>query len=317
MSSSILCAAEAPSNIALIKYMGKTNSGKNRPTNSSLSYTLEHLRSRVEISPAHHESWEALEQSGWFSLQLSSKGQNRFLQHWRFLKEALGIEGQFFIRSANNFPSDCGLASSASSFAALTMAAQELAVIQGKAKLARGELADLSRQGSGSSCRSFFSPWSVWDADGARGIDFHWQYLNHQAVVVDENIKTVSSSEAHQRVTSSALFVGRPERAEDRRQQLMAALVQGDWKQAFSIVWAEFWDMHALFETSHPVFGYMTPTSLQVLRILQRVWEERDDGPLVTMDAGANIHLLYRPDQAALQKEIQNLLPATCRVLGS
>ena len=43
--------ASAPSNIALIKYMGKTDYNGNKPTNSSLSYTLTHLNTHVEIEP--------------------------------------------------------------------------------------------------------------------------------------------------------------------------------------------------------------------------------------------------------------------------
>ncbi|NJL25701.1 MAG: hypothetical protein HC902_11360 [Calothrix sp. SM1_5_4] len=74
----------------------------------------------------------------------------------------------------------------------------------------------------------------------------------------------MSSSEAHLRVTSSALFAGRPERAQRRLRDLQAALLScaggelSAWREVFEICWAEFWDMHALFETSRPSFGYMT-----------------------------------------------------------
>ncbi len=43
------CIASAPSNIALIKYMGKVDTATNKPTNSSLSWTLNSLRSFVRI----------------------------------------------------------------------------------------------------------------------------------------------------------------------------------------------------------------------------------------------------------------------------
>ena len=33
---------------------------------------------------------------------------------------------------------------------------------------------------------------------------------------------------------------------------------------------------------------------------------EKRDGPLVTMDAGPNIHLLYRPDQAELARQFKS-----------
>jgi diphosphomevalonate decarboxylase len=82
-----------------------------------------------------------------------------------------------------------------------------------------------------------------------------------------------------------------------RAADLIKALETERWTDAFEITWAEFWDMHALFETSQPAFGYMTPGSIEVLRFVRdSIWAKEKDGPLVTMDAGPNVHLLYRND---------------------
>ncbi|MNL72875.1 hypothetical protein D3C87_1982590 [compost metagenome] len=66
---------------------------------------------------------------------------------------------------------------------------------------------------------------------------------------------------------------------------------------ARQIVWDEFIDMHKLFETSTPPFSYMTEGSHQVLKDCESLWNKWQDGPLVTMDAGANVHMLFRFDQ--------------------
>jgi diphosphomevalonate decarboxylase len=66
---------------------------------------------------------------------------------------------------------------------------------------------------------------------------------------------------------------------------------------ARQIVWDEFIDMHRLFETSQPAFSYMTDASKKVLEDCQGMWNKWQDGPLVTMDAGANVHMLFRNDQ--------------------
>jgi len=126
--------SSAPSNIALIKYMGKTDSTNNRPTNSSLSFTLDNLRTFVEITPldSERDQWEALAGEDLLPVELSEKGRARFLAHFAFLKLEWGLEGHYQIRSASNFPSDCGLASSASSFAALTLATARLAEEKGR-----------------------------------------------------------------------------------------------------------------------------------------------------------------------------------------
>jgi diphosphomevalonate decarboxylase len=311
-AASSIWTATAPSNIALIKYMGKveaTGSGKNSPTNTSLSFTLPHLLSYVQLerdASLLRDQWEPLvsfEGKTFEALALSEKGALRFLAHLQLLKTHFGFNGFFRVRSANGFPSDCGLASSASSFAALTeVAVESLSALTGKPAPSIEQVANFSRLGSGSSCRSFFEPWSVWTPERVGDVPELKPFgdLLHQVVVVDERVKAVSSSEAHKRVTTSALFAGRPERADVRVKEFVSALKKDDWRAAFEIAWAEFWDMHALFETSKPSFGYMTGGSLEVLNFVRdQLWAVDGDGPLVTMDAGPNVHLLYRNTELA------------------
>jgi len=295
--------ASAPSNIALIKYMGKIVGSGNQPTNASLSYSLDHWRTIVQLESiaGPEDRWAPLERTGYAAPVLSEKGREKFLQHFQFLKETFNAEGAFRIRSANNFPSDCGLASSASSFAALTWAAAE----QFQARQSVNELSVLSRKGSGSSCRSFFTPWAIWEKDGAeapQGLGF--QKLLHAAVIVSGAVKEVSSSEAHVRVTTSPNFVGRTDRAEGRLRHLLACLKEENWVGAHEAVWEEFRDMHDLFETSVPPFRYRTTDSKNVVDACHHIWKFKKDGPLVTMDAGPNVHLLYRPEQMELAEKM-------------
>ena len=317
-----LWRSSAPSNIALIKYMGKSSPTENRPSNASLSYSLEHLRTAVQIERVDQEgdSWAPLVDPEYpEKVTLSEQGQQRFVSHFAFLKKHWGLEGNYLLKSANNFPADCGLASSASSFAALTLAGAELARDQKPEfhdQLERSSLSILSRQGSGSSCRSLFGPWSLWRDEGAEEVEFPQGDLLHQAIIVEAGKKLVSSSEAHLRVTSSALFQGRRDRAETRLRELVTALKQGDWQRGFDLCWAEFWDMHALFETSEPSFGYMKPESLQVLDLVRHYWQSNGDGPWATMDAGANVHLLYRQDQLKDFQELQAQLEPMGRIIA-
>ncbi len=327
----MIVECSAPSNIALIKYMGKIDTNENRPTNSSLSWTMESLRSHVRLTlkkgpqQSKADEWSPLKGPGLLPIEMNEKSVTRFLQHLRNLKAEFGIEDYFHVQSANNFPNDCGLASSASSFAALTKAAFEMFEKLGNKKIQECsviEMADLSRKGSGSSCRSFFGPWSLWFQAGVRPLEFPMHGLLHQVIIVESGVKAVSSSEAHKRVPSSPLFLGRAERAERRLANLMELLRQGveapeNWRGAYEIIWDEFWDMHSLFETSNPPFTYMTPQTHQVLKYLEDIWKTRHDGPWVTMDAGANVHVLYRADQTALAREIQEHWSQKLKVFDS
>lgn len=314
--------ADAPSNIALIKYMGKSDPSVNHPTNSSFSFSLEHLRTRVVLEPTQEASdrWEPLENAS--ALNLSEKGRQRFLKHFEFLKSTLKIPGHYVLRSGNNFPSDCGLASSASSFAALTQAAlilgRECSVEKDWVEsLSLSERAELSRRGSGSSCRSFVGPFALWTERGVEEVRLPRSNWHHSVIVVEDRQKEISSSEAHKKVTESLLFQGRAERAQVRLQQLLEALQIQNWKRAYEICWSEFWDMHALFETCEPSFGYMTPESLWVLNQIRNFWKSQGDGPLVTMDAGANVHLLYREDQSHMAQAFHREFSNTFKVISS
>jgi len=246
--------AEAPSNIALIKYMGKRMGENNVPCNSSLSYTLTQLNSFVELEPhaSKEDIWEPLTLPGVDDLfSLTAAEQQRFLQHFAFLKKHFNYEGGFIVRSCNNFPQSSGLASSASSFAALTLTAvRSLAELNQQEVPSMADIAALSRVGSGSSCRSLFAPWALWNSEGAHAIELPYPELIHQVILIDHHAKAVSSSDAHQRVTSSQHFEGRPERAEDNLQALLSAFNEKNWRAAYEIVWREFQDMHHLFETS-------------------------------------------------------------------
>ncbi|MBY0315815.1 MAG: diphosphomevalonate decarboxylase [Bdellovibrionales bacterium] len=319
----------APSNIAIIKYMGKKGSmdDPNQPVNPSLSYTLDHLRTFVELelrSDIQEDQWQPHPQYGTYPLK--NKKQTKFLAHFEFLKKTFEIADKFFIlRSGNNFPADCGIASSASSFAALTRccvaAFEDLRKEQGQAplNLSLQQVADLSRRGSGSSCRSLFPGWVEWAGESVRTIDSSLGKIHHLVVVVSDETKEIGSSLAHQRVATSLLMAGRDERATLRFNEFKKQLSSDspNWKDMFEIAHAETWDMHALFETSQPSFGYMTKHSFRALRKARRSWEMKNDGPLVTMDAGPNVHFLFREDQIELAQKFKNLFSGHFLVIAS
>jgi len=317
----VISEATAPANIALIKYMGKVDLSNNTPSNSSLSWTLDELRSFVRITlreDLSEDQWQPLKDERLEALQMSEASVQRYLKHFKMLKDEWGMKKNFLIESGNNFPSDCGLASSASSFAALTKATvrifQELAP---RPEVGIIEMAEWSQKGSGYSCRSFFGPWTLWYKDGVRPLEFPLSSLLHQVIVVEGEKKEVSSSEAHKRVLSSDLFKGRPERAEKRLAELLYALGQEDWTAMYEVCWAEFMDMHSLFETAKPSFKYINPASEKVLSFVKNIWQTEGDGPLVTMDAGANVHFLWRRDQLQTAKNTAAELGQQFRIFSS
>lgn len=300
--------AQAPANIALIKYMGKKDEQLNLPDNASLSYTLGNLLTTVKLEqlPAKKDIWEPLNTPGAAPFVLSVEGQKRFLDHLARIKDRLGYSGGFLVQSTNNFPHSSGLASSASSFAALTKCAvMAICELTQHPLLSVDEQAQLSRLGSGSSCRSFYAPWALWTDDVVHEVELPYKHLLHQVIIVSSKEKQVLSRSAHKLIKTSPFYATRAQRAEANLKVLLNALMAQDWESAYHICWNEFHDMHQLFETCETPFSYMTDNCHQLLTLLQKFWEAHGDGPIVTMDAGPNIHLLYRPDQVELARQFK------------
>lgn len=293
--------ASAPANIALIKYMGK-NPG-NAATNASLSLALKDFRTsvRLECSGDDSDRWDPLPGS----TPLRRESTEKFLRFFAQLKNEFSIKENFLVMSGNNFPADAGIASSASSYAALTQAAM-LAFSEIK-KIKTPDInsqAALSRLGSGSSCRSFLGPWCVWDENKIYAPDSSaMPELMDIVVIANADSKKVSSSEAHQRVRSSPLFNGRVERANLRLQKSLLAMQKADLNSLAQIAWEELWDMHSLFHTSVPPFFYFAPTTLLILRAVEDWRDEIGHMPITTIDAGPNVHLLVPAKEYSLWNE--------------
>ena len=317
----------APSNIALVKYMGKDSdassgsAGPNVPTNGSLSMTLDSLCTLMEfrrVSGSSRFVAELPKLSGYTARagssaqapsvpKLSQSGTERLLAHVERVRGALpvlladlggvsaGRDG-WEIRSANTFPAASGIASSASSFAAVTLAtALAGAADPARVKRALGDgfelrrrLARLSRQGSGSSCRSFEGSFVEWQGEDARAVKSAMPKLLDLVLVIGAEEKEVSSSQAHLRVKSSPLWEGRVSRVQSRLARLGPAISKGDFSDVAAIAWEELWEMHSLFHTASEPFTYWLPGSVKALRWAQAFRREA----IVTMDAGPNVHFL-------------------------
>ncbi len=191
---------EAPSNIALVKYWGLRDVARALPFNSSLSVTLDRVRSRtsVRFEEGRLEDEFILNHVPASGAPLAAV--NAFLDRIRNLAD---VSAKALVRSTNNFPTASGLASSASGFAALAGAGTMAAGL----RLPLRRLSHLARFGSGSACRSFFGGFVEWNAgvraDGSDCIagqvvpENHWPELRDVVTLVGgAPAKSIRSSEA-------------------------------------------------------------------------------------------------------------------------
>lgn len=323
-------AAQAPSNIALVKYMGKTDPVRNLPENPSLSMTLQALCTVAELRKqptgkgvlwVSEAPWADFQVPAGFRLEvpaLSEQGSLKIVKHVeRTHEEARRIfpryglnlaptlaEAGWTLRTANTFPAGSGIASSASSFAAVTLASAAAAAQDPAAferawsdPVFRREWAAVARQGSGSATRSMEGPFVLWEREATRTVSSRLPTLAHFVVVVSESEKAVSSSEAHRRVKSSPLWAGRVSRANSRAVLMEDAIGRGDLVTVSREAWREAWEMHSLFHTAETPFTYFKPPTLAVLEGIQPFIPAagapapRELPPIVTLDAGPNVHV--------------------------
>lgn len=286
-------------NIALIKYMGK---GKN---NTSLNPTCSLYLPNCHTTVSMH--WSAINTIDKFvyNTQITQPQQERFLQHIQVIRNYYNCkQGGFIVETKNNFPMGTGIASSASSFAALTQAVCDaVEKITRIAPISNPQKASLSRLGSGSSCRSFFQPWSVWEGEQADQIDLPYTDIIHIVVVTSTAAKEVSSSQAHKRVVTSRHFHDHIAASKERYTTLIKAMHAQNWQKMYQVVNTEWKSMHQLFSSCLQPFTYISAETETIISHVETCWQSSADGPLITLDAGPNAHILFRSDQIKLIHE--------------
>jgi diphosphomevalonate decarboxylase len=139
--------AKAPANIAFVKYWGKKDSSIRLPLNSSVSMNLDNVFTITTVEFSPYLAKDKIEIVG---EKLSGEGIKRVVSHLDRIRKLAKIKQKARVKTKNNFPKGSGIASSASGFAALTLAATKAAGLD----LSEKELSILARLGSGSACRS-------------------------------------------------------------------------------------------------------------------------------------------------------------------
>lgn len=292
--------AFAPSNIALCKYWGKRNVELNLPVNSSLSISLGTLGTTTRIS--FREGSDSVVLNGRVAPEGFSNRLSSFLDLFR-------KEGQFFeVKTENTIPTAAGLASSASGFAALVKALDQL---MGWGFNPR-ELSMLARLGSGSASRSLYDGFAVWHAgqraDGmdsfAESLSNPWKGFCVGILEVSSTQKKTGSTEGMNRTReTSELYRSWPAQAACDYDELRTALVAQDFPMLGKTAENNALAMHATMMAAWPPLCYWKPESLA---LMQRVWAARKEGLELyfTMDAGPNLKLLFLEENQTTVREL-------------
>ena len=299
--------ATACANIAFIKYWGQRDAELNLPANSSLSMNLDRLTTitSVEFSSDYDDDLVILDgREEW------GETKRRIVAHLARVRAMAGLQAGARVISVNSFPVGAGLASSASGFAALSLAASKAAGLE----LSQRELSILARFGSGSACRSVSGGFTEWTAGTASEESFarqiappeHWD-LRDVIAIVSRAHKRVGSTEGHSLAPSSHLHQARVASVADRLAQAKAALLKKDLTTLGPLIEEDAISMHAVMMTSRPPIYYWLPSSLQLIHEVQS-WRAEGLEVYFTFDAGPNVHLICQAaDRAEVEKRLKDI----------
>ncbi len=289
----------AGSNIAFIKYWGVADAAINLPLNSSISMTLAdaHTTTTVEWDQSGRLAEDAITLD---RQPLTGQAAARLARHLDRIRDLAGMTWRARVVSENNFPMAAGIASSASGFAALSVAGCLAAGLN----LEPGALSALARLGSGSACRSLFGGFVLWD----RGDDHetsiarplfppdHWD-LYDVVAVVSRAAKTVSSEGGHRLAQTSALNACRVAQAEQALPLVRQAIAERDLAALGPILEQDALAMHAVMMTSTPGLFYWQPGTVEIIHAV-RQWRAEGLNVYFTIDAGPNVHLMCAAEDA-------------------
>lgn len=311
-----IAAAEAAPNIAFIKYWGNFDPELNIPSNGSISMNLSGLSTRTSVEFDNHLNKDVL-----IIGKKPQEGEalDRVTRLLDRVREYSGNLDFAVVRSQNNFPAGTGIASSASAFAALSLAASRAAGLS----LSESELSRLARLGSGSACRSIPGGFVEWQA----GVDDlssyaksiapadHWDLVDCIAVV-SKSHKSVSSKDGHNFAKTSPFQAVRIQQAPERIKICREAIVTKDFDLFASIIELDSNMMHAVIMTSKPSIIYWHPTTVTVIK---EVFNMRQAGIPVcyTIDAGPNVHVLCLNESKSQVCSNLNAIPGIVEIITS
>jgi diphosphomevalonate decarboxylase len=287
--------AIAHPNIAFIKYWGNRDNDLRLPSNSSISMALGALETRTSVSLQPELRSDELELDG---SPKSGPALERVSAFLDIIRTVSGSRVYSRVVSENSFPQSAGVASSASAFAALAMAASHVYGMD----LSEKELSILARRGSGSAARSIPAGFVEWHAGSSSDDSFaetfappsHWQLWDCIAMVEDQP-KKVGSSQGHKLAVTSPLQSARLQDSERRLGICRQAILQKDFDKLADAIELDSNMMHAVMLTSRPPLLYWSPLSIE---IMQQVAEWRTGGleAAYTLDAGPNVHVICTAD---------------------
>jgi diphosphomevalonate decarboxylase len=295
--------AIAQPNIALIKYWGKRDLELNLPAVGSISITLRDLFTEMQVELDEHLVADRLTLNG-------SRDETMLPRLSACLDRVVGSDRpRASIVSRHNFPVAAGLASSASAFAAATLAAAHAA---GKS-FDVATLANLAGRSSGSAARSLYGGFAELEnreseiAVSTLCDSEQWPLIVVIAIT-ETGPKAVGSTEAMEiSRRTSPFYANWIERQDDDLKVARDAILKRDFEQLAAIAEHNCLKMHSVMWASRPPIVYWNSVTMRCLQTVRKL-QRSGIGVFFTIDAGPQVKAICLPDHV---QDVRAALAAT------
>lgn len=320
---------QTPSNIALVKYWGKSN--PQIPKNASISFTLNNCHTITTIDFIRKERSENVTFNMFFEGEQKDEFKPKIAEFFKRVQQYCPyiFDYEMTISSENSFPHSSGIASSASGLSAIAMCLMSLEKelsSEISTEFMNKKASFLARLGSGSASRSIEGPLVVWgnhpEIEGSSdlfGVQFPYQvhsvFENYQDVIllVDKGEKQVSSTLGHNLMINHPFAANRFLQANENLAKMSTILQEGNIKEFISLVESEALTLHAMMLTSNPYFILMKPNTLEIINKIWEYRQENNNNICFTLDAGSNVHILFpENEKEAIHQFIKEELSLYC-----
>lgn len=305
----LTATAIAHPNIAFIKYWGNRDDMIRLPTNGSISMNLEALYTRTTVTFSRDFRRDVIRINGKkadpnteFRIEDWLDDLLCYVYHKNLVDKKLAMEGpgKVEIISENSFPTGAGIASSASAFAALTLATFGALGIEPD----EADLSYWARRGSGSACRSIPEGFCEWDRGSGTHDSYayslapasHWDLVDLITVISTKH-KKVGSSKGHRSADTSPFQAERVRTAPERIAKCRNAILEKDFTALAEVSEQDMIMMHSVMMTQDPPLFYWEPLTIRVIKAV-RDWRESGLDCFATVDAGPNVHVICTSEAA-------------------
>ncbi|MCU4974558.1 phosphomevalonate decarboxylase MvaD [Halobacteria archaeon AArc-m2/3/4] len=287
----------------LVKYHGMRDDIERQPYHDSISLCTapSHTRTTVEFSMDYDEDTYVVDGE-----ELEGRAFDRLeavVEKARGMSDAAHTVYPVRIESENSFPSNVGLGSSSSGFAAAARALAEAAEIDATLP----EISTIARVGSASAARSVTGAFSQLHT----GLNDEDCRSRRVPTDLHENLKIVvglvpyhkETEDAHREAADSHMFQARNAHIHGQIAKMRDALREDDFERTFELAEQDSLSLAATTMTGPSGWVYWQPATLAIFNRVRKLREEEDIPVYFSTDTGASVYVNTTDEHAERVEE--------------